>query len=37
MQILGEPTLNLPPDSGPAGDEMIEGVNVNENDVRDDI
>jgi len=37
LQILGEPTLNLPPDSGPAGDEMIEGVNVNENHVRDDI
>jgi hypothetical protein len=37
VQILGEPTLNLPPDPGPAGDETIEGVDVNENGVRDDI
>jgi len=37
VQILGEPTLNLPPDPGLAGDETIEGVDVNENGVRDDI
>ena len=37
VQILGEPTLNLPPDPGPAGDETIEGVDVNENGIRDDI
>jgi len=37
VKILGEPTLNLPPDPGPAGDETIEGVDVNENGVRDDI
>jgi len=37
VQIQGQPTLNLPPDPGPAGDETIEGVDVNENGVRDDI
>ena len=37
VQILGEQTLNLPPDPGPEGDETIEGVDVNENGVRDDI
>jgi hypothetical protein len=37
VQVLGEPTLDLPPDPGPAGDETIEGVDVNENGVRDDI
>ncbi|MEJ2197722.1 MAG: hypothetical protein P8X54_04035, partial [Desulfuromonadales bacterium] len=37
VQMMGEPTLNLPPDPGSAGDESIEGVDVNENGVRDDI
>ena len=37
VQVLGEPTLDLPPDPGPAGDETIEGVDINENGVRDDI
>lgn len=37
IQILGEPSLNLPPDPGPAGDETLEGVDVNANGVRDDI
>jgi hypothetical protein len=37
IQIFGEPTLNLPPDPGPAGDETIEGIDVNANGVRDDV
>lgn len=37
VQVLGEPTLDLPPDPGPAGDETLEGVDVNNNGVRDDI
>ncbi len=37
VQVLGEPTLELPPDPGPAGDETIEGVDVNDNGIRDDI
>ena len=37
VQVLGEPLLDLPPDPGPAGDETIEGVDVNGNGVRDDI
>lgn len=37
VQILAEPTLNLPPDPGPAGDATIEGVDVNDNGIRDDI
>ena len=37
VQVLGEPTLDLPPDPGPAGDETLEGVDVNANGVRDDI
>jgi hypothetical protein len=37
VKVLGEPTLNLPPDPGPDGDETIEGVDVNENGIRDDI
>jgi hypothetical protein len=37
VQVLGEPTLNLPPDPGPAGDETLEGIDANANGVRDDI
>ncbi len=37
VQILGEPSLNLPPDPGPAGDETIEGIDTDQNGVRDDI
>lgn len=37
VQVLGEPSLNLPPEPGPAGDETIEGVDTNGNGVRDDI
>ena len=37
VQILGEPSLNLPPDPGPAGDEAIEGIDTDQNGVRDDI
>ena len=37
VQILAEPTLNLPPDPGPAGDATIEGVDANDNGIRDDI
>jgi len=37
VQVFGEPSLNLPPDPGPAGDETLEGVDVNANGIRDDI
>ena len=37
VQVLGEPLLDLPPDPGPAGDDTIAGVDVNQNGVRDDI
>lgn len=37
IQILGDPNLNLPPDPGPAGDATLEGVDANNNGVRDDI
>ena len=37
VQVLGEPTINLPPDPGPAGDETIEGIDTNENGIRDDV
>ena len=37
VQILAETSLNLPPDPGSAGDATIEGVDVNDNGIRDDI
>ena len=37
LQVMGEPTLDLPPDPGPEGDTTIEGIDVNDNGVRDDI
>jgi len=37
IQIYGESSLNLPPDPGPAGDETLEGVDTNDNGIRDDI
>jgi hypothetical protein len=37
VQILAETSLNLPPDPGSAGDGTIEGVDVNDNGIRDDI
>lgn len=37
VQVFGEPSLNLPPDPGSAGDETLEGVDVNANGIRDDI
>ncbi len=37
VQILAETSLNLPPDLGSAGDATIEGVDVNDNGIRDDI
>lgn len=37
VQVLGEPLLDLPADPGPAGDATIEGVDSNDNGIRDDI
>jgi len=37
IQVLGEPTFNLPPDPGPAGEVTLEGIDVNENGIRDDV
>jgi hypothetical protein len=37
IQVLAETSLNLPPDPGPAGDATLEGVDVNDNGIRDDI
>jgi hypothetical protein len=37
VQVLGTPTFQLPPDPGPAGDATLEGVDVNNNGIRDDI
>ncbi len=37
IQVLGEQLIELPPDPGPAGEETIEGIDVNANGVRDDI
>ena len=37
VQVLGELSLNLPPDPGPDGDTTLEGTDVNENGVRDDV
>jgi hypothetical protein len=37
VQILAETSLNLPPDPGSAGDATIEGVDFNDNGIRDDI
>jgi len=37
VQVLGSPTFNLPPDPGAAGDATLEGVDVNDNGIRDDI
>ncbi|MGK2943117.1 MAG: hypothetical protein ACSLFC_00055 [Desulfuromonadales bacterium] len=37
VQVFGTPTFQLPPDPGPDGDATLEGVDVNENGIRDDI
>ena len=37
VQVLGEPLLDLPADPGPDGDATIEGIDSNENGIRDDI
>lgn len=37
IQLYGEASLNLPADPGSAGDETIEGVDTNDNGIRDDI
>lgn len=37
VQVVGTPTFQLPPDPGPAGDATLEGVDVNNNGIRDDI
>jgi hypothetical protein len=37
VQILGESTINLPPDPGPAGAATLEGVDINGNGMRDDV
>lgn len=37
VQILGEPSFNLPPDPGAAGDATLEGVDANNNGIRDDV
>ncbi len=37
VQVIGTPTFQLPPDPGPDGDATLEGVDVNDNGIRDDI
>jgi hypothetical protein len=37
VQVFGTPTFQLPPDPGPDGDATLEGVDVNNNGIRDDI
>jgi hypothetical protein len=37
VKILGTPTFQLPPDPGPDGDATLEGIDSNNNGIRDDI
>ena len=37
VRVLGDLSLNLPPDPGPGGAATLEGVDVNGNGVRDDV
>ena len=37
VQVMGELSLDLPPDPGPEGDATIEGIDSDQNGVRDDI
>ena len=37
IQLYGEASLSLPADPGSAGDETLEGVDANDNGIRDDI